>query len=144
MVAGAWAWSSARGGAFVMTRACGRRGGDAWAMLEALRVAARRDPDDAAKVAVELALVAEADRLRDIGDGRPAPEERLRLRDPGVRQVLVRRDADLGAKRSHEPELVDPGVRGDVVERHLVGERVVEERPRQAHRAAGARRARAR
>src|SRR5262245_48812991 len=97
MVAGAWAKRSVRTGLF-MQRVCCQRACVAWAMLalscgsaEASREASRRDPDDATEVAVELALVVEADRLRRFGDQRPALEELSRLPDAQVGQVLVGR-----------------------------------------------------
>src|SRR3954465_5033952 len=101
-----------------MRPACDACARAAWAMLagEALREAPRRDPDDAAKMPVELTLVVEADRLRRLADERPALEQLPRPRDPRVGQVVVGREPDLGAKRADEVELVEPGVRREVIE----------------------------
>src|SRR5262249_33128894 len=106
-----------------MRRVCGPRARADWAMLagEALREAPGRDTDDAAEGPVGLALVVEADRLCRVGDSRAALEQVFRLRDPRVHQVLVRRDPDLGTERTHEVELVEPGMARHVVERDLVG-----------------------
>jgi len=62
---------------------------------ETPRVEAGRQPDDTAEVAVELALVIEADRLGGLGDEHAIAEQLSGARDPEVRQVLVRRQPDL-------------------------------------------------
>src|SRR4051812_19130949 len=105
-----------------------------WAMLapscragEAPGEPPRRDPDDAAKMPVELALVVEANRLRGVRDKRTALKQLLRLRNPRVGQVLVGRQPDLGTKCTHQVELVEPGVGRQVVECDLVGQCVVKD-----------------
>jgi hypothetical protein len=104
-----------------MPQLCGDRARAAWAMLtrsfgagEAPGEAARRDPDDAAEVPVELALVVEADRLRRLRHQRAALEQLLGPGDPHMGQVLVGRQPDLGAEGAHQVELVEPGVLGEV------------------------------
>src|ERR1044071_7898182 len=60
-----------------------------WVMLacsfgrhEAPRIYAGRDADDATEVTMELTLVAESKRLRDVGDALAAPEQLPRARNP--------------------------------------------------------------
>src|SRR4051794_32507699 len=111
-----------------------------WAMLassfrggEAACVHAGRHADDAPEMPVQLALVVKADGLRRLGDPLAAAEQLPGARDPEVGQVLVGRQAHPLSKRAHQVKLVEPGIRGQVVERDLVGERVVKEGARAAH-----------
>src|SRR3954447_3158916 len=112
-VGGATPWPSLRADSFMAPR-CDTQPLLPWAMLarsfrsaEAPRVGARRDADDAPKVPVELALVAEADSLRGLRDEHATPEQLPGAGHPEVGQVLVGRQPDFGAKGAHQVELVE-------------------------------------
>src|SRR5882762_6821729 len=123
-----------------MRRGCLSRACSTWAVLayslggdEAPGVDARRDAEDAPEVPVELALVVEADGLCSLGDEHAAPEQLPGAADTEVGQVLVGGQPDLAAERAHQVELVEPRVRGEIVEGDLVGERIMQEGARTAH-----------
>src|SRR5262245_48034598 len=106
----------------------------AWAILavppagaEALREAARRQADDAPEMAVQLALVVEANPLRHIRHQRSLSQQLHRLRHSYLREVSVRRQPHLGAEGAQQVELVELHVRSQLVEGDLLGPGVLQE-----------------
>jgi hypothetical protein len=65
---------------------------------------------------MQVALVCEADRVRDLGGRRTRPKERPGVREPELDHVLVGREARRGTKGANQVKRGYPGLRGEVVE----------------------------
>ena len=87
---------------------------------------------------VEQALIVEANARRDLRLGHPAREQLLREGDATVGDVGVRRETHLLVKGATQPELVEPGVRRERIEAHILGVALVEELAGARDRGAGA------
>src|SRR5262245_5040746 len=68
--------------------------------------AARRGAGDAAEVAAEVALIGEAEAVRDLGEGHVLAQQDVGGDlDAALHEVVVRRDAARGAEHAQEVEL---------------------------------------
>jgi hypothetical protein len=78
-------------------------------------------------VTVQEALVVKTHGRRDLGLRDATREQRLRARHATMRDVRVRRQADLVAEGAAQLELVEPSVRRELVEGDGLREALVEE-----------------
>lgn len=68
---------------------------------------------------MELALIVQPDPHRYFRLRHPAPQQLLREVDAPMRDVSIRRQPDLLAKRATQPEFVETRVGGELVERYV-------------------------
>jgi hypothetical protein len=102
--------------------------GDAVVLVIARRfsVTRWRRPDEPPEMAGQLRLIVEANLGRHVGRPHAALKQLLRACDAEVRQVSMRRHANLSTKGAAQVELVEVGVVREMVERDRVADSLAE------------------